>query len=255
MSGKPKHVCFYSKRKIEGGDSPSLIFLEELSKTPFTNEFQFVCVDACGKCQSCASRRPAMCSAKAKLPSWLKCVPTLLIDGESDPRIDDDVFNWLSMRKIQSSGAPARRNNTFNEPPPQQVSSRGESQYAPPVYDSAPPPRAGKLPEPVQTRTSPNQASKEFTNPSSEIEPEALSAEISGGNRWSDPYSFIDDQFSIEKGTGGSRFERNFSLLDAADVEPPKPTKESEKAKALNSALDNYRKQREADMPKPVFRT
>jgi hypothetical protein len=33
-----------------------------------------------------------------------------------------------------------------------------------------------------------------------------------------------------------------------------KPTKESEKAKALNSALDNYRKQRDADMPKPPTR-
>lgn len=253
MSNKPKHVCFYSKRKIEGGDSPSLVFLEELSRTPFTSEFQFICVDACGKCQYCASRRPAMCVGKAKLPGWLKCVPTLLIDGESDPRIDDEVFNWLSMRKIQ--GAPARRTNTFSEPPPPQVSARGDNQYAPPVYDSTPPKKGGGgLPEPMQTRSSPGQASKEVKNPTSELEPEALSAEISGGNRWSDPYSFIDDQFSIEKGTGGSRFERNFSLLDANDVEPPKPTKESEKAKALNSALDNYRKQRDADMPKAPMR-
>jgi len=204
MSQKPKHVCFYSKRKIDGGDSPSLIFLEELAKTPYTNEFQFICVDACGRCQNCASRRPAMCSGKSKLPSWLKCVPTLLIDGESDPRIDDEVFNWLSMRKIQG-GAPARRLNTFSEPPPPQVSARGESQYAPPVYDANPRGSGGGsggssggggsgsggsskgFPEPVQTRTNPNMASKEVKNPSSEIEPEALSAEISGGNRWSDP--------------------------------------------------------------------
>lgn len=251
MSNRPKHVCFYSKRKIEGGESPSLIFLEELARTPFSSEFQFICVDACGKCQFCNSRRPAMCVNKAKLPNWLKCVPTLLIDGESDPRIDDEVFNWLSMRKIQDN-TPARKTNTFNEPPPPQISNKGNSQYAPPVYD--PNPKSAKFPEPIQTRTNPNQASKEVANPHSDIEPLAISAEISAGNKWSDPYSFIDDQFSIEKGTGGSRFERNFSLLGPEENVPLKPTKESEKAKALNSALDNYRKQRDADMPKPPMR-
>jgi len=79
------------------------------------------------------------------------------------------------------------------------------------------------------------------------------SAETASSNRWSDGYSFIEDQFSIEKGTGGSRFERNFSLLEQ-EPETTKPSPQSEKAKALNSAFDDFRKQRDSDLPGPVMR-
>lgn len=254
MSQRPKHVCFYSKRKIEGG-SPSLAFLEELSKTSFTNEFQFICVDSCGKCGACQDRRPGQCTSRPKLPTWLKAVPTLLIDGESDPLIDDNVFNWLSLRKIQDAPA-SRSRNTFNEP---KMTSRSESSYnsnnSPPVYDSTPARQSGKVnfPEPVQTRASVNQASKEVSKPTSEEEPMWSSAETATSNKWSDGYSFIEDNFSIEKGTGGSRFERNFSLLEQ-EPETVKPSPQSEKAKALNNAFDDFRKQRDSDLPGPVMR-
>ena len=261
MSQRPKHVCFYSKRKIEGG-SPSLAFLEELSKTSFTSEFQFICVDSCGKCTACQDRHPGQCITRQKLPTWLKAVPTLLIDGESDPLIDDNVFNWLSLRKIQDTPASNSRNN-FNEPPPPKITSRSETSYdsknSPPVYESSynnPPVKSGSkmnFPEPIQTRTSPNQASKEVNKTTSEEEPMWSSAETATSNKWSDGYSFIEDQFSIEKGTGGSRFERNFSLLDNV-TEVSKPSPQSEKAKALNNAFDDFRKQRDSDLPGPVMR-
>lgn len=255
MSKRPKHVCFYSNRKITGG-SPSLAFLEELAKTNFSGEFQFICVDACGKCGHCQDRRPGQCNNRSKLPSWLKAVPTLLIDGESDPLIDDDVFNWLSLRKIQDAPAPRGRNN-ISEPPPLKVSSRNDDRTVnPPTYDPNPPASSSKsaFPEPLQTRIS-GQASKEVTKPSSEEEPLWSSAELASSNKWSDGYSFIDDQFSIEKGTGGSRFERNFSILDQTPEATSKPgSQQSEKAKVLNNAFDDFRKQRDSDVPGPAMR-
>jgi hypothetical protein len=224
MSNRAKHVCFYSKK------CPlSKAFLEEIVKTPFTSEFQFICVDP-------GPNRP-------KLPTWLNAVPTLVIDGEPDPLVDEKVMNWLSLRKIQ---APAQTNNNrFVEPPPPQVTS---SHNTKPVF---------KMPEPIQTRTTPGSTAKEVKQPVPESEPVWNSMEMSSG-KWSDPYSFIDDQFSIEKGTGGSRFERNFSLLDDNSMTghnsgAPKEVM-SEKAKALNNAFDNFKKERDADLPGPMAR-
>jgi hypothetical protein len=223
MSNRAKHVVFYSKKCPH-----SKSFLEELAKTSFSSEFQFVCVDPGPN--------------RAKLPPWLKSVPTLLIDGEPEPLVDEKVMNWLSLRRIQ---APAKTsNNRFVEPPPAQVTS---TRVKEPAF---------KLPEPIQTRSSPNTSSKEVKQPVAEAEPAWNSMEISSGNKWSDAYSFIDDSFSIEKGTGGSRFERNFSLLDDGMPGPAPQAKEvmSEKAKALNSAFDDFRKQRDSDLPGPVAR-
>ena len=238
MGKRPKHVVFYSKRCPH-----SKSFLEELAKTSFTPEFQFVCVDP-------SPNRP-------KLPTWLSSVPTLLIDGEPDPLTDEKVFNWLAMRRIQESSPTPRNIVSYSEPPKQQVTNRPEeSRNAKPVYDPTPPAqkRPGQLPEPIQTRTSPNQASKEVSIPTADGEPAWNSNEIGGTGKWSDAYSFIEDEFSIEKGTGGSRFERNFSLLDDAPPEGRAPSaapQQSEKAKALNSAFDTFRKNRDQDIPLP----
>lgn len=239
---KPKHVCFYSKKCPH-----SKAFLEELARTPYTREFQFVCVD------------PS--PTRGKLPTWLKAVPTLLIDGESDPLTDEKVFNWLSLRRIQT---PALRNQVqFTEPARPEVSTRGESKYAPPVYDSPAPAQAKPkgMPEPIQTRSSPNQASPQVQNVSSgDVDPMAYhTAEMAGTGKWSDAYSFLDDNFSIEKGQGSSRIERNFAVLDGmgyggAPAAPPPPEKMSEKARVLNSAFDDFRKQRDSDLPGPMAR-
>lgn len=224
MSNRAKHVCFYSKK------CPlSKVFLEELVKTPYTNEFQFICVDP-------GPNRP-------KLPTWLNAVPTLLIDGEPDPLVDEKVMNWLSLRKIQAPASSS--NNRFVEPPPPKITSTRNNE---PAF---------KMPEPIQTRSTPGAASKEVKQPSAESEPIWNSMELSSGNKWSDAYSFIEDQFSIEKGTGGSRFERNFSLLDDGmtnhnSAGPKEPM--SEKAKVLNNAFDDFRKQRDADLPGPMAR-
>jgi len=84
------HLCFYSTR-----DSLSKIFLEQIANTPFSKEFRFICVD---------KPKPGE-SPRAPLPSYVKAVPTLMIQGESAPRTDGDVMNWLSERRMKASSA------------------------------------------------------------------------------------------------------------------------------------------------------
>ena len=245
MSQRPKHACFYSKKCQH-----SKAFLEELARTPYTSEFQFVCVDP-------SPNRP-------KLPSWLKVVPTLLIDGEPDPLTDEKVFNWLSLRKIQGR-TPAPQMNNYSEPPRNEVQSRQDE----PVrnnttYDPTPPPPVKKngFPEPIHTRAPGGEASKQVTPPGAETDPLAWhTSEMSGTGKWSDGYSFIEDNFSIADGVGASRIERNFSVLDgmaysqggAAKTAPP-PEKVSEKARALNSAMEDFKKKRDQDIPASINR-
>jgi len=77
------NTCYYSaKCKF------SQAFLEELSHSPYAKEFRFVCVDVIP-----GQGRPS-------LPSYVKAVPTLMIKGETDPRTDTNVMNWLSERRL-----------------------------------------------------------------------------------------------------------------------------------------------------------
>lgn len=78
-----QHVCYYSaKCKF------SQAFLEELSHTPYSKEFRFVSVDTTPN------------GSRPKLPSYVKAVPTLMIKGETEPRTDAHVMNWLSERRL-----------------------------------------------------------------------------------------------------------------------------------------------------------
>ena len=72
----PIHICFYSNRC-----QWSKAFIEEISQTNHHKDFKFVCVDP-------SPQRPP-------LPSWLKQAPTLVIRGETQPRTDAEVMNWL----------------------------------------------------------------------------------------------------------------------------------------------------------------
>ena len=40
---------------------------------------------------------------RPSLPPYVKAVPTLMIDGERDPRVDSQVMNWLSERRLRES--------------------------------------------------------------------------------------------------------------------------------------------------------
>lgn len=89
--GGGRNLCFYSKK------CPwCKAFILELAKTPWKTEFQFISVD------------PG--PARPQLPKWLEKVPTLVIAGESEPRTDGDVMNWIFEKKaaagISDSGGP-----------------------------------------------------------------------------------------------------------------------------------------------------
>ena len=87
-----KNICFYSNQ-----DKWSKVFLEELAKTSWVKEFQFICVDP-------SPNRPS-------LPKWLKQVPTLVIEGDKEAvKTDTEVMNWLYERKMRETpkkAAPA----------------------------------------------------------------------------------------------------------------------------------------------------
>ena len=74
-----KNICFYSAKC-----QWSKAFIQEISQTPFKAQFQFVSVDN-----------------NSNLPKWLKKVPTLVIQGEPEPRVDGEVMNWLYEEKMK----------------------------------------------------------------------------------------------------------------------------------------------------------
>ena len=85
------HLCFYSE-KCKFSQS----FLTELKNSPYLSEFKLICVDRDPR----TGQLPAIVQ-KGMTDKWLTAVPTLVIDGETGPRTDSEVFNWLSMRRLQ----------------------------------------------------------------------------------------------------------------------------------------------------------
>ncbi len=78
MSG---NICFYSNQcKV------CKAFFTELAETPFKGDFKYVCVDT---------------TPRNRLPGYLKKVPTLIVAGENEPLVGNEVINWLWIRKMQ----------------------------------------------------------------------------------------------------------------------------------------------------------
>jgi len=86
-SSLPKNLCFFSARCRHSQN-----FLEALKETPFAKEFRFISVD------------PQQNGQRPQLPSYVKAVPTLMIEGEDKPRTDAQVMNWLSERRLRAGG-------------------------------------------------------------------------------------------------------------------------------------------------------
>lgn len=53
----------------------------------------------------CVDAKPGQ--ARPQLPGYVKAVPTLMIDGEPEPRTDNQVMNWLSERRLKERAAVA----------------------------------------------------------------------------------------------------------------------------------------------------
>ena len=50
---------------------------------------------------------PTRGAPRPQLPSYVKSVPTLMIDGEDKPRTDAQVMNWLAERRLKTGSAAA----------------------------------------------------------------------------------------------------------------------------------------------------
>lgn len=119
MASQPIHICFYSNR------CPwSKAFIEELSKTPWKREFQYVCVDP-------GPNRP-------QLPKWLEKTPTLVIRGEKEPRIDAEVMNWLYERKMKEpSSQPSQPSQRKDPAAATEPEAWSQSEFGVGLYSSA----------------------------------------------------------------------------------------------------------------------
>lgn len=194
-----KHLCFYSN-KCEW----SRAFITELKDTPYKSEFEFICVDP-------SPNRP-------QLPSWLKKVPTLVIRGESEPRVDGEVMNWLFLRKIQDTGNKGGRGG----------GGGGGG--------------GGKSADPADSV-------------------EAFSM-MEMGHKFSDMYSMLDDDTSVE-GNGGASFQHSFSFLNGAGPSSQgaqqttltnHDPKRSKKEEMMDKQMEQYMKSRDMGMPQRIMR-
>jgi hypothetical protein len=206
-------------------------FLEELSTTPFVPMFQLICTD------SSPSRPP--------LPPWLKSVPTLIVAGESEPRVGPGaVNNWLFEAKLGASNPPTAAKS------PQAALDERHAPLTPPVYspDLAPRPTAT-----ARTNTATTAAKTEAVDG-----PLAYYGSEMAAGRWSDNFSFLGDTFTAEKGM--NPIERNFqSLLPSGGAFGAAGTpggggggaavKRSAKEDALIRDFEAYTASRDSDVP------
>ena len=204
-SSLPKNLCFFSARCRHSQN-----FLEALKETPFAKEFRFISVD------------PQPNGQRPQLPSYVKAVPTLMIDGEDKPRTDAQVMNWLSERRLRaggtlgggssgssSGGASAAGNDgllAFSD----EMAISGDEGYA--FIGEDAPVTKGAMVRMVGTMAS------------------------------------IDDLAGL--GTPAGRAAADRSASAGANIGVPR---QSEKAKALDDALMAYQQMRDRDM-RPVVR-
>jgi hypothetical protein len=246
-----KHTLYYSKRCRF-----CQAFLEELARTPYTREFLLVCVDP-------APERPP-------LPRWLKSVPSMVVVGESEPRVGPGpVNNWLAERKI--GGGPVRTAATAMD--------ERRAPLTPPVYnaDLAPRPdatartgggggRPGALPAAISSATKADPSMGPPTLAVSGGEDGPLGFHFGGemgGGKLSDTYSFISAP-AFESDKGFNPILKNFESLNAPAMggagsgagggQRPPAVKVSAKEAKLLSDFEAFTAARDRDVPGPVAR-
>jgi hypothetical protein len=196
MSGG-KHLCFFSARCRFSQN-----FLEEIAKTPYAKEFRFISVD------------PQPGGQRPSLPPYVKAVPTLMIDGERDPRVDSQVMNWLSERRLRESKPPAG---------PASASGAGSD---------------GLLAFSDEMAVSGDEGYA-FIG-------EDATATKSAMVRMVGTMASINDLTGV--GTNADRSQQDTSASAGSNIGTPQ---QSAKAKALDDALMAYQQMRDRDMQKP----
>lgn len=247
-----KHQLYYSKRCRF-----CQAFLEELARTPYTREFVLICVDP-------SPSRPS-------LPGWLKSVPSLLVAGESTPRVGPGpVNNWLFERKQGGAGAaPKERAH------PAAVLEERRAPHAPPEYNpniaprpdasarSGAGPRPSALPPAISGATKADSSMGPPTLAMSEDGPLGFHSTEMGGSKLSDSYSFIQTNFASDKGY--NPILKNFESLVAqptlegfagagGGAARPPAVKVSAKEAKLLSDFEAFSAARDRDIPGPLRR-
>jgi hypothetical protein len=194
----PIHICFYSQRC-----QWSKAFIEELSKTDYHTDFRFVCVDP-------SPNRPA-------LPSWLKQTPTLVIRGETEPRTDGEVMNWLFMRRIRDGPAKA-------------ATSTG-------VGAGGSPAEIASDPEPYLDMEMGGSYGDQYSFISADT-----SAQGSGGLTMKHNFSYLNGQDAVS-----TREVSNFQTTTVNQ-------KRSKKEELLDQQMEQYMKSRDQGMPQRIAR-
>ena len=219
-----KHRLYYSQRCRF-----CQAFLEELATTPFVPMFQLICVDPS------PSRPP--------IPPWLKSVPTLVVAGESEPRVGPGaVNNWLFEAKLGAGGPKTAKS-------PQAALDERHTPLTPPVYSPELAPRP--------TATARNTGVPKAAKSEGADGPLAYYGSEMAAGKWSDNFSFLGDTFTAEKGM--NPIERNFqSLLPSGGAfgaagdggaGAANAVKRSAKEDALLRDFEAYSARRDNDVP------
>ena len=200
MSRAPVHICFYSNRC-----DWSKAFITELSETPYRGEFRFVCADP-------SPTRP-------QLPSWLKKVPTLVISGEPEPRVDAEVFNWLKERQLRDGAGTARREGGGGAGAGGGAGSAGPAEPEPLVSDMG----------------------SAFGDSYSMLDTDT-SAQGNGGTRVAHNFTYLNGQDSV-----GTREASNFQTTSSNE-------KRSKKEELLDQQMEQFLKGRDVGIPQRIAR-
>ena len=194
----PIHICFYSQRC-----KWSKAFIEELSRTDYHSDFRFICVDP-------SPNRPA-------LPSWLKQTPTLVIRGETEPRTDGEVMNWLFIKRMRDG--PAKANT------PTGVGAGGA------------PSQESNDPEPYLDM----EMGGSYADQYSFIDADTL-AQGSGGLTMKHNFTYLNGQDGVS-----TREVSNFQTTSSNH-------KRSKKEELLDQQMEQYMKSRDQGMPQRIAR-
>ena len=240
-----KHTLYYSTRCRF-----CQAFLEELSSTPYVPEFRLVCVDP-------SQARPA-------LPSWLKSVPSLLVLGETTPRVGPGpVNNWLFERKLGASGTTKNASQLMEERNAPVVAHVYNPEMAPRPDATARTPTPARMPAAISGAT---KADSSMSPPSAgsggagaDGGPMAYHGSEMGASKWSDDYSFLGSEFNSQQGY--NPIGRNFESLipestfanGGKSAQAPAP-KRSAKEDALSREYEAFTAARDRDVAGPIMR-
>ena len=194
------------------------------------------------------------------LPDFLKQTPTLVIKGESEPRINENVMNWLFHRQsndlnTRTVGSTGGNQQSFNQLRPQLQQQKPQIQQQIHMQQAVPP--RGPMPGIVEGMTS--------------VAAGAGAAPLDGpsafnmfemGKLRQDNYSFIDDNLqntqmihSYEFLGGGQNMIMASGDVNTNQGQQMSNQQKTDKEKSFDLDMERYKQERESSLPyQPIIR-